>query len=463
MEIQENPLGYQSINKLLLKLAIPAIIANVFNALYNIVDQVFIGRGVGRLANAATNIAFPIVIICMALGFMAGIGSASNYSLELGRQNSDKAKKIVGTNVTTLVIVGLVLIVVIRSNLHSLVMFFGSTEDIYPYAIEYTKVTSLGIPFLLFCLGMNPIVRADGSPKYSMFAIVAGAVLNTILDPIFIFVFDMGIGGAAWATVISQIVSAFILFCYLFRFKRVDLKLQDFTPRFKWIRAIVALGFSSFILQSSNMIVQIVVNNMLRKYGALSVYGSETPLAVYGIVMKISIIFSALVIGIVQGSQPIVGYNYGAKKYARVRQTTGLVIKSTLCISFICLFVFEVFPAQIIGIFGNGDDDPLYFVFAVRFMRIFMMFLYFIAIQMAIITFFPSIGKAFKSAFLSLTKQIIILIPLLNILPLFFGLNGIIIANPISDVVSALIAIIMIYFEFKIMPKEDIGLNKVEA
>lgn len=458
MEVTENPMGTRSIPRLLLSLAIPAVIANLVNALYNIVDQIFIGQGVGYLGNAATNIAFPITTICLAIGLMTGLGAAASFNLELGRKNPDKARHVAGTAAGMLLICGAVLCIVIRLFLKPMMVAFGATDQILDLAMEYTGITSFGIPFLLFSTGINPLVRADGSSAYSMIALIAGAVLNTILDPLFIFQFGMGIAGAAWATVISQVISALLLALYFPKFKNVKFKLKDFVPKIHAIRVIVALGLSSFIFQFSTMIVQITTNNLLNTYGTASIYGSDIPIAVAGIVSKINVIFTSVVLGVVQGSQPICSYNYGAGQYDRVRKTVKLLLSSTFVMSVIAFAAFELFPVQIISLFGNGD--ALYFEFATKFMRIFMFFVFLNGIQIAGTTFFPSIGKAAKGAVLSLTKQIIFLLPLLIILPRFFGIDGIIYATPISDVAAFLIAVAFLVIEFKKMPKT--GMETIE-
>ena len=451
-EIKEfNPLGYKSVGKLLKSLAIPAIIANLVNALYNVVDQIFIGQGIGYLGNAATNIAFPIITMCLAIGLTLGIGGASNFNLELGKGYPEKSKHTAGTAASTLIIIGIILCISVRIFLEPLMKSFGATDKILEYSMEYTGITSYGIPFLLFSIGVNPLVRADGNAKYSMIAIVTGAILNTILDPLFMFVYNWGIAGAAWATVISQIISASLLLMYFPRFKSVKFSLNDFIPQLHYLKRIISLGFASFIYQFSNMIVLVTTNNLLKIYGKNSIYGSDIPIAVFGIVMKINVIFIAIVLGLVQGAQPIFGFNYGAKNYHRVRETMRLLLKVTFSIATILFIIFQVFPKQIISLFGEGDK--LYFEFAIKYTRIFLAFISLNSIQISIATFFPSIGKAIKGATVSLTKQLIVLFPLLLILPRFFGVEGVIYATPLTDLVAFTVAIIFLINEFKHMPK----------
>lgn len=454
---QENPLGTRPLGGLLFSLAVPAIIANVVNALYNIVDQIFIGQGVGTLGNAATSVSFPLTTICMAIGLMVGLGSASGFNLALGRKQEDKAKKIAGTAAGMLLICGVIICVIVRLFLEQLLTLFGATENILPYAVRYAGITSFGIPFLLFSTGTNPLVRADRSPRYSMAAIVTGAVLNTILDPIFIFWFDWGIDGAAWATVISQVLSAAILMLYFPRFQSVKFAPADFIPRFAEIVLICKLGVNSFIYQFSNVLVQVTMNNTLRIYGEQSVYGADTPIAVSGIVMKINVIFIALIIGLVNGAQPICSYNYGAKKYARVRQTVKLFMTAAVIISAAVWVVFEAFPGPIISLFGDAQGDALYFEYATRFMRVYLFFVFLNGVQTCSTTFFPAIGKAAKGAMLSFAKQVIFLIPLLLLLPRVFGLDGVMYAQPVTDLLSFFLAVIFLADEFRKMPREDMA------
>ncbi len=451
---KENPLGTRPPGRLLFSLAVPAVIANVINALYNIVDQIFIGNGIGYLGNAATSVSFPLTTICMAIGLMTGLVSAGGFNLELGRKNNDLAKKYAGTAASMLVISGIIICIIVRLFLGKLLVLFGASEQILPFAKTYAGITSLGIPFLLFSTGTNPLVRADRSPTYSMAAIITGAVLNTVLDPIFIFKLNLGIAGAAWATVISQAVSAAMLALYFPRFKSVRFSPADFIPSGKTVLKICSLGINSFIFQSSNLIVQIVLNNSLRHYGEASVYGSDIPIAVAGIVIKINVIYLAFIIGLINGAQPICSYNYGAKKYRRVRDTVSLFIKAALIMSFTAFAVFEIFPTQIIRLFGDGSE--LYFSYASRFMRVYLFCIFVTGVQICSATFFPSIGKAAKGAMLSFAKQILFVIPLMLILPRFMGLDGVMFAQPIAYLLAFALAVLFLTNEMRHMPKEDI-------
>ena len=452
VEIKKHPFEYEAIGKLLTALAAPAITSNIVNALYNIVDQIFIGQGIGYIGIGATNISFPIVILCMAIGVMFGIGGASSFSIELGRKKYKKAKNIIGTASSLLVIIGMILCIIIRILLKPMLLLFGATDSILEYAMIYTQITSYGIPFLLLSIGVSPLVRADGNSKYSMMAVITGAVINTILDPLFIFVFDMGIAGAAWATVIGQIASASILLFYFTKFKSVKIETKDFIPDLRIGYRIMILGMSPFIFQFSTLLVQIILNNQLKKYGLVSKYGSDIPIAVSGVVNKINIIFIAIIIGFIQGGQPIIGFNYGAKNYQRVRDITKMLYKRAFITSIIFFVLFQLFPAQIISLFDTGDE--LYREFSIKYMRIFMMFMFLNGISTLTTTFFATIGKSKKGSILSIAKQIVILIPLLLILPKYFGVYGLIYATPITDILIFILAIILIKHEFDRMPKD---------
>ena len=445
--------GTESIPKLLVSLAVPAIIANLVSALYNIVDQIFIGQKIGFLGNAATNVAFPLTTICLAIGLMTGVGAATNFNLELGRKRPKRAKSVAGTAVTMLLLGGIILCILINIFLKPMLTAFGATNQIFDYAIEYTRITSLGIPFLLFSIGANPLVRADGNAFYSMLAIVVGSLVNTILDPLFMFGFDMGMDGAAWATVIGQFVSAVMLALYFFRFKSVKFELRDFKIRIREIGILFALGTSPFIFQCSALIIQIVTNNLLKIYGAKSIYGSEIPIAVAGIVMKINVIFIAIVLGLTQGAQPIAGYNYGARKYTRVREILNLTLKAAFVISIVAFAIFQIFPVQIISVFGSGSE--LYFKYGTKYMKVFLFFIFLNGIQAAITLFLTSIGRAFQGAVLSLVRQIISLLPLLIILPYFMGVDGIMFAFPLADLVAFIVSVIVLRREMKKIPLEN--------
>lgn len=388
-------MGEKKISSLLTKLAIPAVIANLVSALYNIVDQIFIGQGVGYLGNAATNIAFPVTTICMAISLLVGVGGSANFNIQLGQGNKERARQMVSTAFGTLILCGVAVAALIRMFLQPLMVAFGATDQLLEYAMTYVSITSLGIPFLLLSTGGNPMIRADGSATYSMMAMVSGAVLNTVLDPFFIFVCGFGIAGAAWATVISQILSGVMVLLYLPRFRSVKLRLRDFIPNGRILLAVVSLGLAPMFFQLSNTVVQIVTNNLLRIHGEASVYGSEIPIAVAGIISKINVIYTSVVLGVSQGAQPIFGFNYGAQKYGRVRQTYRLVILVCTVVSVFAFLVFQLFPLQIVSLFGNGSEA--YLRYAVKYLRVFLFFTFINGSQIASTNFFRPSARASRA------------------------------------------------------------------
>lgn len=447
-----NPLETEKIGTLLMRFAIPSIIAMLVSSLYNIVDQFFIGRSVGMLGNAATNVAFPLTITCTALSLLCGIGGAANFNLSMGRREKEDAVTFAGGAIGMMLTLGITLCIVVRIFLRPLMLAFGAREDVLGYALTYTGITSLGFPFLIVTTGGSNLVRADGSPKFSMVCTLTGAIINTILDPLFIFVFDMGIAGAAWATIIGQIVSGTMVLIYLSGFKTVHIPLKSLIPSKKsWI-PIISLGISPFFNQIAMMVVQIVMNNTLTYYGGQSAYGKDIPLACAGIISKVGMIFFAIVIGISQGIQPIISFNYGAEQYDRVKETYKRALTAAISVSMVAFLLFQTIPKQIIGIFGSGSAE--YFAFAEKFFRIYLFFTFINGIQPITANTFTAIGKAKKGLFISLTRQIIFLLPLLIILPLFMGIEGIMFAAPVADGIAAVLSAWFIIREFKLMGRE---------
>lgn len=445
----ENPLGTAPVGGLIRKFAIPAIISMLVSAMYNIVDQIFIGQGVGMLGNAATNVAFPVTTIATAMALLLGIGGASNYNLEMGAGREKKASGIAGTALSSLAISGAVLCVIVVLFLKPLLTLFGATKDVMPYAVDYTGITALGLPFYILSVGGNHVVRADRSPTYSMACVTAGAVINTILDPLFIFGFGWGIKGAAWATVIGQVVSGILVVVYFWKFRKMYLEKSMLKPRLHYLKAITALGLASCINQIAMALVQIVLNNILRYYGAASIYGSDIPIACVGVISKVNQVFMAICIGISQGCQPIWGFNYGAEKYSRVRQTYRYSVTACTVIATGFFLCFQLFPHQIVGIFGTGSD--LYFRFAERYLKIYMFMTFANGIQPMSSGFFTSIGKAKLGVVMSLTRQVIFLLPLIVIFPLFMGIDGVMYAGPIADAAAFALAIIFARRELRKM------------
>lgn len=453
---QGNPLAEEKIGRLIARFAVPAIISMLVSSLYNIVDQIFIGQGVGMLGNAATNIAFPVSIICTATALLLGIGSASNYNLEAGAGRNDRAAEIAGNGLAMLVICGVVIGAVVLIFLNPLLHLFGVTKEILPYAQDYTGITAIGIPFLILTTGGNHLIRADRSPTYSMTCMLTGAILNTILDPLFIFACHWGIKGAATATVIGQVVSGLMVIYYFARKRKMELKRSMFLPKAGYLKMIVSLGMASCINQIAMAIVQITMNNTLRYYGAQSMYGSEIPLACVGVISKVNMVFMAIAIGISQGCQPIWGFNYGARNYGRVREAYRKAFAICIVLGVVFFGCFQLFPRQIVSIFGSKSEA--YFHFAERYFRIFMFVTFLNGIQPMSSGFFTSIGKSKLGIVVSLTRQIIFLLPLILIIPLFMGIDGVMYAGPIADGAAALVAIIFAEREMKALQQGNVVL-----
>lgn len=456
-QTQQNPLGYKSIPGLLRSFAIPSIIATLVSSLYNIVDQVFIGQGVGYLGNAATNVSYPLTTICLALSLLIGIGSASRFSLSLGAGEKNEAARVIGNGICMMVLFGIVYAVIIEIFLYPMLNAFGATAENLPYAVTYSRIIAIGMPFQIVTTSMSNLIRADGSPKYSMTCMLIGAILNTILDPIFIFIFDLGVAGAAWATIIGQFFSFIAAALYIRKFKSIRLKREHIRLHVKDCLNTASLGMSNSLNQVAITLVQIVMNNSLTYYGAMTVYGKDIPLAACGIVMKTNAILLAFFIGISQGSQPIVGFNYGAKQYPRVRKTYKLAIACSFVISTIGFILFQIFPYQIISLFGQGDD--LYYEFAIHFMRTFLFMVIVNGVQLISSNFFSAIGKPVKGLLLSMTRQVFFLIPLILILPLFFGIDGVLYAGPVADGVAFVVSVVLISLEMKKMRRMERSLS----
>jgi len=449
---EENILGTEKIGKLIRKFSIPCIISMLVNSLYNIIDQIFIGWGVGYLGNGATNIVFPITMICLAFSLMIGDGTSAFLSLKLGEKKEKEAAKGVANGILIGVISSIILCAISLIFLPQILKLFGCTDALRPYALSYGGIIALGIPFMMIGTSLNSIIRADGSPKYSMTTMVVGAVLNTILDPILIFVFKWGVEGAAIATIFSQFITFLLNIIYVKKFKSIKVTKDLFKPQFDIIRKLLMLGISSFITQMSIVLVLAAENNLLVKYGANSKFGSDIPITVLGIVMKISQILNSIIIGIAVGAQPIFGYNYGAKNFKRVKKALITVLGTSVIISTIAFILFQTIPDKLIAIFGSGDD--LYIEFACITFRVYLMLCICNGIQIPSGIFFQAIGKARKSAVLSISRQVAFLIPAMICFGAIWGLEGVLYAGPFADALAFVLAISLLIFEIK-------NLNKV--
>lgn len=448
IEKNKNPLGIKPTGTLLRQFAVPSIIAMLVSSLYNIVDQFFIGQSVGPLGNAATNIAFPLSISCIAIALLFGIGGASAFNISMGQDDQEQAVQYMGNAAVLLFSCGIVLCIITQIFLEPLLLFFGSPADVLDYAKTYTRITSFGFPFLILTSGGGHLVRADGRPKISMICNLSGAVINTFLDALFVFVFDWGIAGAAYATIIGQFFSGSLIIWYLSHCQTVTIEKKHLKLRGRNVARVLSLGAAPCSNQLAMMIVQIVMNNSLKHYGALSIYGESIPIACAGIITKVNQVFMSFIIGISQGVQPIISFNYGARKYGRVKKAYLQAVCSGAVLSIAAFLLFQLAPRQIISIFGNGTEE--YFSFGINYFRIFLFFTFMNFAQPITSNFFTAIGKPTTGMFLSLTRQIIFLLPFLLILPLFFGIDGLMYAGPIADFMAGAVTVYLILKELNL-------------
>lgn len=440
------------IGELMIKFSLPCIVSLLVSSLYNIVDQIFIGRGVGYLGNGATNVVFPITILALAVALMIGDGCAAFLSISQGKKDQENIHRSIGNATVLLIVSSIILTIFFIVFRDGILITFGATENNINYAKDYFDIIVLGIPFFVITNGLNSVIRADGSPKFAMLATLAGCVINLILDPVAIFVLEWGVRGAAIATVIGQGFSAILVLYYLFHTKSTKLKKSSFVVNKALLRKIVPLGISSFLTQISIVLIMGVMNTTLVKYGALSKYGADIPMTVVGIVMKVFQIVIAIVVGIAAGSQPIIGYNYGAKKYSRVKEIFKYMILSELIIGVIATVFFEFFPLQIIGLFGS--ENTLYNEFAVYAFRIFLSTITLTAVVKSTSIFLQAIGKPVLSLGLSLLRDFVLSVLLILLLPLKFGIIGPLFSAPIADIITTVVTVIIMFNVFKSLDLE---------
>lgn len=456
---QHNPLGTEPIGKLLCRFAIPSCISLVVNAIYSMIDQIFIGQGVGYLANAATNIILPLMTVQIALGVMLSDGTSAFLSLQLGSGENKKAAKGVANCITLTVIIGFLLCLLFELFLEPLCYVFGSTDKVLPYAMEYGRIIVAGFPFSMINYALAGVIRADGRPKESMIGMLIGCVANIVLDYLFVMVIPWGIAGAAWATIIGQLLNAIYYIYLLFGFKSVKLTKKDFSLNCKIVKNITTLGMPSFITQMATVFVIMTMNNVIATVGEQSKYGSEIPLAVIGITMKLCMIAAQLGLGIAIGAQPIYGYNYGSKQYDRVKKTFKLAITASTFVLLIAFFIFELFPEPIINLFGQ--ESELYMEYAVKCVRTYLCCCFMIGSNLVICIFFQSVGKALPSTALSFLRQIVLLIPAIIVLGNMASVEGILWAGPLSDGLSGIISIIVVAFYWKKVFVEEEAKNEL--
>lgn len=449
---KEFDLGRDKINKLLISFAIPCVISMLINSVYNIVDQIFIGKGVGTLGNAATNVIFPLVILANAIAGLIGNGAAANLSLKLGEKKESEARASIGSSITLTFIISILFAVLAYIFLPKLVYMFGCTENVYNYALSYGKIILVGAPFMIIYSVLSSIIRADGNPRYSMIMLVVGAIINIILDPVFIFGFNMGVFGGGLATVIGQVISFIIALCYLPKIKSVKLEKEDFKIN-KSILRTLSLGLSSFITQATILVLFVFMNNMMTKFGAMSKYGADIPLSVYGVISKINSLYISFVLGVSIGTQPIIGFNYGAGNLDRVKETLRKVLTINFVVGIIFNLIFILFPEKIAGIFISSEDASytLFMKFAKLMCHSFLLVCALNAMEMTTSIVVQSLGNVVKATAVSFIRQIILFIPLALLLSMAFnlGLNGILYAGCLADSITFVIAGIIFIGEYK--------------
>jgi putative MATE family efflux protein len=432
----------ESIGKLLLKFSIPAVIAMLVNALYSIVDRIFVGRGIGSIALSGVAITFPLTNIIMAVGMLVGVGAAAVVSIKLGQKKIIEAEKIIGNAFSLVIILSILVSILGIIFLNPILILFGASAETMPYAKQFSTILLIGVVLQNIGFGMNPLIRSEGDPKTAMFTMLIGAALNFIMNPILIFGLRLGVRGSAFATIISQAVCSVLIFMYFTKGKSIlKLRKENMKLEKNVIKEIIAIGMSPFSMQISASLVTIIFNTSLAKYGG------DLAIGAFSLINSIAILILMPVFGINQGAQPIIGYNYGAKNIKRVKQTLMYSTIAATSISSVGFVLVELFPVQIIRIFNTSDPNLI--SIGSNGISIFLMMFAFVGSQTVFASYFQSIGKAKNSIFLSLLRQIILLIPLVLILPYFFKLNGVWIAGATSDIISSLVSILFIVYEMK--------------
>ena len=447
-----NPLATERIGKLLPRYAIPSIISLLIGSLYNIVDQVFIGNGVGYLGNCATSIIFPLTVIGLAVALLIGDGTAAHLSLCQGRNQTEDFHLCLGNGLLLGTVLSIIYMIFFFTFTDNILTTFGATEVTLPYAREYGTVIFMGMPFYVISNLLSGVIRADGSPQISMLAMAAGAIFNVIFDPILIFGFHMGVFGAAVATILGQILSCAIAIFYLRKSKTFHLKLKSFRPEFEAVAQALPLGISSFLTQTAIVLTSGVSNMLLVKYGVDSVYGSDIPVAVMGIVMKVFAIVISIAIGLAVGSQPIIGFNYSAGNYKRVRETFKLTTLLTIAVAIVATIIFELFPHVLIRVFGNEGES--YVAFAVLCFRIYLCLILFTCFQKSAGVFLQAIGKPIQSIIVSISRDLLFQFPAMMIMSSLWGIMGLLWAAPLADILAFIVTFIFITLQIKRLSKE---------
>ncbi len=440
-----NPLGTAPVGRLLLQYAIPSIISTLIASLYNMVDQMFIGQRIGFLGNAATTVAYPLTFLCGAMTLLFSNGSSVNFNICNGRGEKDEALHFAGAGLTLLAAEGIFTAVLVLLFTPWFVNLFGATDQVYPYALTYMKPVAPGLPFLALTSGGTLLIRSDGSPRYALICSMSGVALNFVLDYLFLFPMNMGIAGAALATVTGQVVSALMVAAYMLHFRTGRLRREHFAVSGSRFRQITSIGAAGSLNQAAMLVMNLVLNSSLRYYGSQSVYGGSEALAAAGVVTKVNFLFYSTIIGCSIGGQPIMGFNFGARNYERVKQTAYLVFTYAFVIGAVETACFWLFPGQILRLFGDSAGG--YQAFALRYMHEFMLLIILAGVLPVAMNAMVSIRQPLKGVIISLSKQLVLIV-LLLILPRFLGIDGILIAGPVADLMVAIAAFIVIRSAF---------------
>lgn len=455
---QDNSLAMfekEPIVKLMLKFALPAIAAMVVNSIYNIVDQIFIGQGVGMLGNAATNLTFPLVTISMAIGTMIADGCVAYFSLKLGQRSYDEAARTMGNGIAISLLAGMFITLSMELFLQPVLKLCGGntvSAQTFEYAVEYARITLIGIPFVCVSMTVSSIIRAQGSPRYAMLCNIAGCITNIILDAWFVLGLSWGVAGAAWATIIGQALNFVLAIAYIPRLKGIQFRLEYAKLRAKTVFSFLPLGISSFFTQFGSTIVVICMNNLIVTYGAESIYGPDIPLAAQGIVMKVNSIIVSVMVGLGIGSQPIVGYNYGARNFRRVKETYLKTIVIGLAVGVVGWACFQLFTQSIVNLFGQ--ESELYNQFALKCFHIFLSVIFLTGFIIPSGIFFQSIGKPTKAMICTLTRQLIYFLPAAFVLGHFMGIEGLLYAGPVGDILASATIAILVAGEMRILNRD---------
>lgn len=437
----------KSIGKLLWSFSLPAIIGMLVNSLYNVIDRIFVGRGIGSLAIAATTVAFPLMVVLMAVSILVGVGATALISIRLGERKKEEAEKIAGNALTMLVLLPAAVAGLFFVFSEPILIACGASPEVLPYAMDFTQIIMLGAVFGSISMGANNFIRAEGNPKVAMYTQLIGAIFNIVLNYIFIFIFGWGMKGSAFATILSQLISALWVLGYFATGRSlVKIRLMNLRPRWAVLSGIMAIGFAQFAMQMAASIQQVILNNTLMSHGG------DMALSAIGIVMSIATLLFMPVLGVAQGAQPLIGYNYGARLYKRVGDTWRMAVLAGTGIVLVGYLALHIWPQQMVGMFSEGDRELI--AFTTHAMLIYMAMIPLVGFQIVSSTYFQAVGKARQAAVLSLSRQILFFIPLLLVLPRYWGVEGVWRAAPIADVLAVTLSATMMYWEMKSLKRE---------